>query len=214
MQIFECIINYKTKYQDKINFLSQKSAATKQAQNLIEFIFVFPMLLFMTLVIFEVAFFWQEANAIYNLNEEINANIATLDYSNMNMGTRCLAADKDNPKSAISIFKKRDSMISLTSSTYNESLDMNNPDLVVDGREPFSLYKFTSDNKINGNPQITLWVDCRNPFENGIMTQIEFYHKTLIMKATIPRFDKSEGIVIIPDNIFISSPQLRTIRHY
>lgn len=203
MQIFKCINNYKKE--------------SKLAQNLIEFVFVFPILIFMTIIIFEIAFFWQETNAIYNLNEEINANVAILDYSNMTMGSRCEAAN-----TAIDLFKRKDDVISLSNATYNDSATINDPGLVVNGKEPFALYKYTSDKIIagqvdaDGNPmhQITIWVDCRNPFEDGITTQIEFFHKTMLMKATIPRFDKPEGIVIIPDNIFISSPKLNTIRHY
>lgn len=214
MQIFERL----KKYKNKNNFLPN-TTTSKKAQNLVEFVFVFPMLIFMTLVIFEIAFFWQEVNAIYNLNAEINANVALLDYSSMANGTRCPAASQDSsiPNSAINIFNKRSSMISLTDSSFWLTIEDPKPP-----KEPFALYKYQSVNPIsgqvdsNGNPmyQMTIWIDCRNPFEDGIMTQIEFYHKTLIMKATIPRFDKPEGIVIIPDKIFISSPKLTTIRHY
>lgn len=203
MQIFERLKKYKN------NFLLNTTESSKKAQNLVEFVFVFPMLIFITLVIFEIAFFWQEANAIYNLNAEINANVALLDYSNLTNGKRCPAADINNPNSAISILENRDNMISLVDSSYFWTIEDPKPP-----KEPFALYKYESTTQVNGNPQITLWIDCRNPFEDGIMTQIEFYHKTLIMKATIPRFDKPEGIVIIPDNVFISSPKLTTLRHY
>lgn len=181
-------------------------------QNLIEFVFVFPILIFMTLVIFEVALFWQDVNAIYNLNAEINANVALIDNSGMVLGDRCTAA-----KTAIGILKSKSSMISLVNSSYNDMAPANDPDLIVDGSEPFALYKYYSNKITVGGvtkPQITLWVDCRDPFENGVMTQLEFYHKTLIVKATIPRFDKPEGIVVIPDTVFIASPKLNTIRHY
>lgn len=188
------------------------------AQNLIEFIFIFPILIFITLIIFEVALFWQDVNSIYNLNAEINANVALLTYTGKVLGNTCPAAIDDPvnyPNSAISILKKKDSTITLSDTTYTKS--------IVDGSEPFALYRFSggpniTSSNINGvietNPQITLWVDCRNPFENGVTTQIEFYHKTIIMKASIPRFDKPQPIVIIPDNIFIASPKLNTIRHY
>lgn len=199
MQIFERLKKYKN------NFISD-TTNSKKAQNLVEFVFVFPMLIFITLVIFEIAFFWQEANAIYNLNTEINANVALLDYNNLTNGIVCPAADTGNPNSAISIFQERDNMISLVDSTYLLTR--------LDGKEPFSLYKYESTTQVSGKPQITIWIDCRNPFEDGVMTQVEFYHKNLIIKATIPRFDKPEGIVIIPDNIFISSPKLTTLRHY
>lgn len=185
-----------------------------EAQNLIEFIFVFPILIFLTLVMFEVALFWQDVNSIYNLNAEINANAAIQNYSGLKMKTRCPAATK-----AIEILKKRDAMISLVETNYNDADAINDSDLIVDGSEPFALYKFYGGPTItasNGevSHQIQLWVDCRNPFEDGVTTQIEFYHKTLIMKATIPRFDSPQGIVVIPENIFISSPKLNTIRHY
>lgn len=195
------------------NFSANSIAVPFKAQNLLEFIFILPLLVFITLAIFEVALFWQDVNAVYNLNAEINAKVALINFSgddglNINEGDICPAADESNPNSAISTLKKRDSMISL-----------NHPDYltqIADGTnsEPFSLYKIYSSTTVNGNPQITLWVDCRNPFEDGVTTQIEFYHKTMIMRASIPRFDDPNPIVIIPDNIFIASPKLNTLRHY
>lgn len=189
MQIFEC--------------LRLKKHAC-HAQNLIEFVFVFPILIFLTVVIFEVALFWQEVNAIYNLNAEINANVALQDESGLTLGDVCPAATK-----ALDILEKRSPMISLTNQVYTKT--------IMDGSEPFALYKYWANNITVGGvskPQITMWVDCRNPFEDGIMTQLEFYHKTMIMKASIPRFDEGPAIEVIPENIFIASPKLNTLRHY
>ncbi len=191
MQIFKCI------------------KKTIKAQNLIEFMFILPILIFLTLAIFEVALFWQDVNTIYNLNAEINANVALIDSRGMVLGEKCTAATK-----AFEILDKRDSMITLSTISYNK-----NP-TIIDGDEPFALYEYTSSNKVasTGKPQVALWIDCRNPFEDGVTTQLEFYHKTLIMKASIPRFASQKGdtssIVIIPENIFIASPKLNTIRHY
>lgn len=187
MPIFKCLINIK-----------------KSAQNLIEFIFVLPILIFLTLVIFETALFWQDVNSIYNLNTEINANVALIEPSGMALGDTCSAATK-----ALDVLQAKDSMISLNNPTYNKT--------VLDGQEPFALYKYIANSVTVGGvtkPQISLWVDCRNPFENGVITQLEFYHKTLIIRATIPDFSGGAGIVIIPENIFIASPKLKTIRHY
>lgn len=184
-----------------------------KAQNLIEFIFVFPILIFITLVIFEVALYWQDVNAIYNLNAEINANVALVDIKNMKIGDRCTAATK-----AIEIMKAKDSSISLNNPVYiNESEPKNSLALVTTPTEPFALYRYVTPEvwiPTEAKPQVSLWVDCRSPFEKGITTQVEFYHKTLVMKATIPRFDGGPGIVIIPEYIFIASPQLKTNKHY
>jgi len=187
MQIFKRVINQR-----------------KPAQNLIEFIFVFPILIFLTLIIFETALFWQDVNSIYNLNAEINANVALIEPSGMMLGDTCAAATK-----ALAILETKDSMISLNNPVYSKT--------ILDGNEPFSLYKYYANTITVGGeikPQIILWVDCRNPFEKGIITQLEFYHKTLIIKATIPNFSGGEGIVVIPENIFVASPKLNTIKHY
>ena len=190
MQIFECMRKIKKKI--------------KPAQNLIEFLFIAPILIFLTLVIFEVALFWQDVNAIYNLNSEINANLSLIDPVGMKLNDTCTAATK-----ALEILEKKDSGISFSEQNYDAE--------ILDGSEPFALYKFSANDITVGGetkPQIALWVDCRNPFENGVTSQVEFYHKTLIIKATIPRFDSPEGIEVIPENIFIASPKLSTLRHY
>lgn len=221
MQIFKCLADCAQRLKGKITLLpetqfnasNQANIKKKQkSQNLIEFIFVFPILICMTMVMFEVALFWQDVNAIYNLNAEINANLALVSNANLNLGDRCPAAT-----AAIQLLQTKDSMISLNNPVYNDSAAINDPDLIQDGQEPFALYTYKANTITVGaqtRPQIELWVDCRNPFEDGITTQIEFYHKTMIVKATIPRFDDGPPIVIIPENIFIASPKLNTIKQY
>lgn len=231
MQIFKCLIRHCETWNFAAN---EKVCITKQSrslsQHLLEFIFVLPILIFLSLAIMEVALFWQDVNTIYNLNAEINANAALLTYDSMNLGTVCPAADDSKypdgtyvqKHSAIATLDRIDKAITLTNPIYTDHVTAaRNGDGTT---EPFVLYKFTggpmiTPSPIDGvaqppTPQITLWVDCRNPYEDGVTTQLEFYHKTLVMRATIPRFDKPEGIVIIPDKIFIASPKLNTLRHY
>lgn len=201
MQIFKCIksmdfLNKRTNLENQSKVIKSKSHQ-KFGQNLIEFAFVLPTLIFLTLGIFEVALFWQDLNMVYNLNTEINANAALTDTSLMSLGSPCVGAVR-----GAELLTARNSSAGGYSAT------------IKDGEEPFALYEYTASNSVGGRPQSTLWVDCRNPFENGITTQIEFYHKTIVMKATIPRFDGGDPIVIIPDNVRIASPKLNTIRHY
>ena len=187
-----------------------KRVKKTKAQNLIEFVFVFPILIFITLVIFEVTLYWQDVNAVYNLNAEINANISLVDIKHMKIGDTCTAATE-----ALKILEDKDSSISLNNPTYNKTSPQ--IDGFPQGEEPFVLYQYVTG-EVNipaaTAPQISLWVDCRSPFEDGVTTQIKFYHKNLIMKATIPRFDGGPGIEIIPEYTFIASPQLKTNRHY
>lgn len=197
-----------------LNCLSKQSpliVIKKQAQNLIEFVFIFPILIFLTLAILEVALFWQDVNAIYGLNTEINANVALINPTNMTIGSTCTAATE-----ALRVLVKKDSIISLADTTYTKNIVV--IDGITQGTEPFALYKYVSAASVTVSgvtkPRVTMWVDCRSPFEDGITTQIEFYHKILFMKASVPRFDGGSPIEIIPDSIFIASPKLNTIRHY
>lgn len=229
MQIFKCI----RRHCETSNSGSDKKFTPKQtrsiSQNLLEFIFVLPMLIFISLAILEVALYWQDVNTIYNLNAEINANLALLDYTGKKMGEACIAVDNSRdstgayvqPHSALATLERTSKMITMTDTpTFNVAL-IDPPNTSA---QPFSLYKVTGGPIITPDPingvaqpatnQIVLWVDCRNPFEDGVTTQLEFYHKTIVMHASIPRFDKPEPIVIIPDKIFIASPKLNTLRHY
>lgn len=183
------------------------------------------MLIFISFTILEVALYWQDVNAIYNLNAEINANAALLTYKNISMGSVCPAVDNStnsageytNKNSALAILERRSESITMIKTKFNAA--------VADGKTPpYVLYRVTGGSIIKPDPingvaqpatnQVVLWVDCRNPFEDGVTTQLEFYHKTLVMHASIPRLDKPEPIVIIPNNIFIASPKLNTLRHY
>lgn len=178
-----------------------------KAQNIIEFVFIMPIVFFIVLSILEVGLFWQDVNAIYSLNNEINANVALVNINNprLNFGDACPAATR-----ALEILEAKDSIISLNNPTYQVGVDAGSP--------PFARYMIESTTSImdEGQPraQIVLWVDCRNPYENGITTQLEFYHKMLVMKASIPTFSSAGNIEIIPDTVFIRSPLLNTIRHY
>ena len=177
------------------------------AQNIIEFTFVFPILVIFALVLFELGFFWQNVNSVYNLNNEINANISDVNYgpSKIQMGTTCPAATE-----ALSLIKTRGPVVMGMNSDFmmTKLLDTNTT-------EPFALYKYTSSETAkNGQPIMTLWVDCRNLFEDGISTQIEFFHKVVVLHASIPRFDGGEAIDVIPENILIASPKTVSIRQY
>lgn len=185
----------------------------KIGQNLIEFIFIIIIVLPLTLIIFEAALYWQDVNAISDLNAEINANVALNNPQSLELHKECPAATI-----ALETLKKRDNMISLSDVDYEKVISQGTT-------EPFVLYKFQSSNQIQSRsklksvtpplirPQVTLWVDCRNPFEQGISTQLEFYHKTLIMSAQIPNFS-GESLTLIPKYFFISSPKLNTLRNY
>src|SRR5574344_2197684 len=149
MQIFKCLIKCK-KF---------------KGQNLIEFVFIIPLLIFMTLCIFEVALFWQDVNTIYSINNELNANAALINTDTLALKQRCPVATE-----ATEIMEKKAPIVSMTNLSFKTT--------VVDGKtEPFVLYKITSSANVAslGVPVATLWVDCRNPFENGITTQMEFY---------------------------------------
>ncbi|MBP7212233.1 pilus assembly protein [bacterium] len=206
MQIFKCL---------------NTSYRRKKGQNLVEFVLVFPMIILMTLCIFEIAFFWQDVNMIYSINTQINARAALVSPREMSAGDVCPAA-----QTAVELMHAKTPMEALVKPQFKKTIldgaKMPKTDSTTGTNtitnEPFALYKYTSTatvtTKDGTQPVATLWVDCRNPFEDGIITQIQFYHKTMIMHASLPNFKDNTPIDIIPENILITSPKLNTLSHY
>ena len=194
-------------------------------QNIIEFVFIFPLVIVMTLVLFEVAFFWQDVNTVNSINSELSARIARTDSTTIQLLTSVSSTGEPVCQAA------RDALEYLRENTrrftFTNDVSYNCEVLTTSGSqacgtavnmEPFMIYKFESQNRIDtpeGNkPLITMWVDCQSPFERGYVTQMEIFHKTFVLSARIPRFDGKPAIEIIPEYYFIATPKINTIRHY
>lgn len=174
----------------------------KNGQQIVEFIFLFPLLVVFILVILELSMFWQEYNAVQMVNEEINANLALENYTGMQEGMTCPAIAP-----AKALLDRKAKVVMLAATTYSETPE------IIDGKEPYALYEFKSNETAsNGQPVMRLSVDCRNTPGNGVVTQLSAFHRLVFFTLSIPTFS-GERIEIIPNNLELISVRQSRLGH-
>jgi len=171
----------------------------KKAQNLIEFVYIFPLVVFLGLAIFELALFWKSVNYVNMINEEITANAVL--SSDIQEDTMCIQA-----QNALEALKKRGYIFTQYNLTYKTS--------TISGQEPYAHYRFYSDQKVKSKPVVTLDVDCQNPQTAGITTQLRHQYQLKIIPAKIPGYGGSEPIEIFPSQVEIISAKKKVRGHF
>lgn len=177
----------------------------KDAQNLVEFVFVFPLVIILVMAIFELSMFYRTVHAVQNVALQAAANAATQIITDSQTSTSFGNAqfNKAADVAAKIVQGKQGSL---------GRVNFNNFDLEVMeeyGAPPYSIYKFTSDTKIDGSkPLVTLLVDCTDPYGKGVSTQLIYHYVTIIFAAKVPLPD-GNVITIIPSQVEISSSKIQ-----
>lgn len=177
----------------------------KHGQSLIEFIVVAPLLVLILFGITELILFWRTAQTVQEIALESAAG-ASQQYVALDSATNS-AVDK-----AVLVVENRLKSLGLDGITLTEK-DLGS----TYGTKPFALYQYnssqtrTTDNGVF--PIITLTVDYRDPAKNGIVTQLIYQYRTLLLGA---EFELPGGrkVVIIPKDIEISSTKIQQYNSY
>lgn len=183
----------------------------KRAQNIIEFVLLFPLTIFIVLIIFELAMMWHSMNTAEMINREINSNL-NVDYNtyaHLQNGDTCPAITDLMRNNSI-LANKTKVLLRRNDITFNSRLQTNQ-------NEPFGVYQISS-NEGGENPFIRYIVDCRNPYDNGIETKLIYRYSAMFFSFLLPRFDSSERIVVIGNNeneaskgfVMLSTSEVRT----
>ena len=177
-----------------------------RAQNLIEFVVVIPILILILFGIIELALFWKTINNVQEIALEAAAGAAAQyvpDDAASNAG-----ADK-----AINIVQNRVKSLEIEKITFTEQAT--DP---MYGTKPFTLYEYDSVSKAtlaDGSqvPLIKLIVDYRDPYKNGVITQLIYQYRTVLlgMEFSMPGGSK---VVIIPRDIEVSSTKIQQYKNY
>ena len=176
----------------------------KSAQNLIEFVFIFPLVFFLVMAIFELSMFYRTVHAVQSVAHQVAAKAATqIITSNMTSTSIGNSSFNVAAQSALdTVISKKGALGSLDFSTFTVSTDNNF------GSAPYKLYTIKSTRTINttsgSQPLVTLWVDCSNPMEEGIKVQLQYYYVTIVFAAEVP-LPNGDVMTILPKNIAISS---------
>lgn len=173
----------------------------KKGQSLIEFVIVLPLLLVVVLGIFELAMFWRTSHTVQQIALEA-AVIASGSYIPYDGGPNT-AGDK----AASFVVSRMGSLGKPTNISMTKSI------LDNASEEPFAAYQYTGGTAPNGGPLVTLVVDYRNPINRGVITQLTYNYRTMLVGAEF-QVPGGRKIVILPRDIPISSTKIQQYNTY
>ncbi len=184
----------------------------KNAQSLIEFVFIFPLIIIILLGIVEYAIFYKNVSVIEDIATEASVLASrrfvldSMTCANSNYNVCSTNTFNVAVKAAIDIVMKRRGAIGVPTLTFKYT-DLGTPF----GLEPYALYQIDSIQTkiIDGvaTPIITIMVDYRSPEEEGIIVQLIYQYRTLFVGAQFPVLGGAP-IVLIPRDIPISSSKV------
>ena len=191
----------------------------KQAQNLIEFVFIMPLLIVMIFGIVEYSLFWKKSQTV----QELALKAAIAASGQIVLGNQT-SNDMTNSFFNPAALQAANLIQSQIGSLGVNNISFNNPVIVSTNTSgtyniaaPYTLYMFTSTIQANTTsgtqPLITLNVDYTDPYDNGVIVQLIYQYTTLFggMQFSLPNGNK---IVIIPSNIPISSTKIQQYINY
>ena len=177
----------------------------KKGQNLIEFVIVTPLLVVILFGIIELSMFWKTTQNVQEIALEA-AEGAAAQFVN----------DNSNPNPAVTkavdIVTKRLKSLGLSDVTLAD-----NPQGDSFGVRPYAMYEYKSNQTRNvdsiDTPIVTFTVDYRDPYTNGVITQLAYQYRTILLGAefTIPGGRK---ITLIPRDMEISSTKIQQYINY
>ena len=180
----------------------------RTAQNLVEFVFIFPLLIIILFGILEFGIYFRNANVVEDIAKEASSSASrklVLDTMTSNTITDTSSTGFNKAvKAAIDIVAKRKKQLGLTALTftYND----------LGGTRPYTVYQInsTQTRMIGGvvTPLVTLIVDYSSPTEKGVTVQFIYQYRTLLLGAELPVFGGTP-VVIIPRDMTISSTKIR-----
>lgn len=187
------------------------SQLNKKGQNLVEFVFVLPILLIAILSIVEFAVFWRHSQAVQEIALEAAAGAAQKYVepdSSINTTKSNAAVDK-----ALTVFKNRLGALGMSGASFGSKQ-------VLAGSEPLAAYKYSSTQTENVKgatmPKVELIVDYRQPYEKGVVVQVVYQYVTMFLglELSLPGTNSTQKIVIVPKNVTISSTKISQYIHY
>lgn len=186
-----------------------------KAQNLIEFALVLPLIVVMFFGIIELSLFWKTINNVQSIALQA-ASAASGTFVAENQTGSVVSNTNFNAavSKAASIVVARSKSLNIDSLAFNSLTAFNGGQF---GDRPYSMYvlESTQTKKIDGvdKPVLTLTVDYRDPYKQGVVVQLSYYYSTVLLGAefTMPGGKK---VTIIPKNIAVSSTKIQQYINY
>lgn len=188
----------------------------RKSQGMVELVLILPLLIVMLLGIFEYSIFQRNVSAVQDIASEaataaskyyVDENkeiVQNSDYSSVeNIAVEAARKIAHKRLVTLGIPTNVGLMASILGSAF--------------GIRPFALYRFESYKKVEYKgtiqPLVSFDVDYRDPKGKGVSTQL-VYHYNLILFGVSFHLPGGRKVVIIPNNIRISSTQTRQCVYY
>lgn len=173
----------------------------KRGQSLVEFAIIIPLLVVLIFSIIEFSIYWTTVNAVEGIAMDASTKMASIHVSE---------AAGSNPAVDMAVLSIADN-----SKYLGEKMVFGTPSIT--GTEPFALYKYESNqtrDTVNGiKPMMTVTIDYRDPYKDGIILQLSYQYRTILLGASIP-IPGNDPIVIIPRDIMITSKKNQQYNSY
>jgi len=189
----------------------------KKAQNLVEFVVVFPLIIILIFGIIEIALFWKAVHTVQEIALKAAANAATqivLDYQTSMDSDDLDCSDGEcfnfAAAYAMNIAKDRQGSPSASGIYFTTSF------LPHFGTPPYTAYDFVSDNTVSldgvSEPLMKLSVDYSDPYKKGVIVQLLYWYSPVFYGAEFS-LPGGQKITIIPKHIQISSTKIQQYIH-
>ena len=180
----------------------------RTAQNLVEFVFIFPLLIIILFGILEFGIYFRNANVVEDIAKEASSSASrklVLDTMTSSTITDTSSTGFNKAvKAAIDVVNKRRKQLGLITLGFAYTN--------LGGTRPYAVYQInsTQTRMIGGvaTPLVTLIVDYSAPTEKGVIVQLVYQYRTLLLGAAFPVLGGAP-IVIIPRDMPISSSKIR-----
>jgi hypothetical protein len=189
----------------------------RKSQGMIELALILPLLVVIFLGIFEYSIFQRNVSAVQDIAAEaaIAASKHHIDENSPVINASAPYDPSENiaVEEAFNVVRNRLVTIGLPEDLQFEFNNLGS----AFGARPFALYKFDSTRTVDyqgtTKPMISFDVDYRDPRGKGVSTQL-VYHYNLILFGVAFHLPGGRSIVIIPNNVMISSTQTRQYVYY
>ncbi len=165
-----------------------------QAQSTLEYAMIFPLLFFMIMGIWELAFMWHQHNSMEMAVQSVSSNLAFI----KNHGCSNDAATQNEVKKMLA----------------EKTSYLNLQELAFDTAKSGSIYYYNSKQAYRGRKYLSVAIDCSLQAEPVIPTvQFKSIHRLMFFSAKIPDF-RGGSIEIIPDSVEFVSTKSASARQF
>lgn len=176
----------------------------KRGQSLVEFAAIIPIFVFVLLGIIEFSLYWKSYNVVQDIVFNASAQMAST-YVSEN-STANPAVDK-----ALLVINDR-------STSLGEAITLVDKSLPAEiSARPFSVYKYessqTTDTVSGVKPILTVIIDYSNPSKDGIVLQLRYQYKTILLGTELP-LPGGNSVVIIPKSVEIVNNKTQQYHTY